>query len=72
MYFAIIVWQKQDGSYYYRKIKGWYKNYPIGFINSYGHTVILVINLDDLVYFRQKSLKTRLISKIIRVLEKIK
>lgn len=72
MYHKIIVWQKSDKTYRYKKVKGYYANYYVGFKNSYGHVVILVINLDDLVYYRQKPLKTRLINKLICILEKLK
>lgn len=38
-----VVWRRPNGSYYYRYVYGYYKNYSIGYMNQYGHEVILII-----------------------------
>ena len=66
----IIIWKKQDNSYYYRIVKGHYSNYEIGYVNSYGHQIVLII--DNLEYrVRKKPLKNRVKKKIINFIEKI-
>ena len=72
MIFKIIVWYNpKKNIYYYKKIKGYYADYYIGYENSYGHKIILII--DDLVVYTIKvPLKTCLINRLIRFLEKLK
>lgn len=68
----IIVWHKpRDDSYYYRIVNGTYANYSIGFKNSYDHEVVLII--DEVFNYQppKKSLKKKLLTRLISFLQKI-
>lgn len=39
----IVIWKRPDNSYYFREVKGYYRNYEIGFKNQYNHEVVLII-----------------------------
>lgn len=70
--YKIVVWHnpKKD-SYYYKLIKGNYVNYKVGYKNQYGHEVIVVV--EDVSFLgRKTSLKTKLINKLICLLNKLK
>lgn len=40
----IVVWKKSDDSYYYRIYRKTFLPFDVGYYNSYGHEVILIIN----------------------------
>lgn len=65
----IIVWKKKDNTYYYRKVRGSYTNYYIGYENQYGHEIICIID-----YYKEFekpiSFRKRVIRKIISLLQK--
>lgn len=66
----IIIWKKLDNTYYYRIIKGHYSDYFVGYQNSYGHEVVLII--DNLEYRIKKiPRKVRLKKQLINLIEKI-
>lgn len=71
MYSKLVIWQKPDGTIYYRKIKNLF-GYNVGYINAYNHKVIFSIDLNELFYRKKLSLRTRLINKLINWLEKKK
>lgn len=67
----LIIWFNPNKEiYYYKIVKVHYVDYFVGYENSYGHQVVLII--DDLIFQQKKkiSLKKRLIKKIIRFLDK--
>lgn len=68
----IIVWfNPHKNSYYYKMVKGTYANYEVGYTNSYNHKIIFII--DNVYVVKPKvSIKTRLIKRLIRFLERIK
>lgn len=69
-YRLIVVWlNKNKNEYYFKKIKGYYCKYDVGYVNSYNHEVILVIDISDVIY--KKPVKKRLIRRIIRLLENL-
>lgn len=70
MYSKIVVWQKPDGTIYYRKIKSLF-GYNVGYVNSYNHVVICSVDLNDLLY-KKPTLKTRIINRLIIWLERLK
>lgn len=39
-----IIWLKPNNQYYYRLVKGTYKNYYVGYKNQYDHEIILIIS----------------------------
>lgn len=68
-YKKIIIWKRQDCTYYYRIVRGMYCDYHIGYINRYGHEIVLII--ENLEYNVKKTpYKTRLKRKLINYLEK--
>lgn len=70
-YQFIVIWYKPNkNEYYFKKVKGYYEKYKVGQLNSYGHQVILVISLRDVFY--TMPLKTKLITKAISFLDRIK
>lgn len=72
MIFKIIVWYNpKKNIYYYKKVKGFYADYYVGYVNSYGHEVVLLIDNLFINTYRQ-SFKVRLINRLIRFLEKLK
>lgn len=66
----IVVWLKPDGNFYHKKVRGYYATYEVGYINSYGHKIVHVI--DNLPYkdFRI-PFKVRLKRKLINYIEKM-
>lgn len=72
-YQYIVIWyNKKKQEYYYRKVRGTYMNYEIGYINQYNHEVILVIDVNDLLYIKKPTFKTKLINRLIDLLNKFK
>lgn len=71
-YFVIVVFQKQDSTYYFKKIRSLTRHYVVGEENGYGHKVILVIDLLDLFNKKKKSLRNRVLDRLISRLEKMK
>lgn len=67
----LIIWQKKDGSIYYRTVKNGF-GYNIGSKNGYDHKIIFIINLNDLFKEYHISFKRRIINKLIGWLERIK
>ena len=66
----IVIWYKpKDNSYYYKIVRGCYCNYEVGYINRYGHVIILVIDIFKDIYYKP-SLKKRVLTKIISFLQK--
>ena len=73
MFYRIIVWKNLNAdNYYYKKIKGFYNEYYIGFKNVYNHEVIMIIDLLDFYEEGRTSFKKRFIDKIISCLSKIR
>lgn len=66
----IVVWKKPNGTYYYKMVRGYYATYEVGYVNSYDHVVVLVI--DNLPYrdFRIPY-KLRLKRKLIYFINKM-
>lgn len=71
-YYKIIVYKKKDETYYFKKIKSYCSSYDVGYENSYGHKVILVIDVLDLISHHRKSLRNRALDKLIARLERMK
>lgn len=65
----IVVWKKKDNSYYYKIVKTHYSDYYIGYVNSYGHEVVLII--DNLQYRVATNKKKRIKRKLIDLINKI-
>ena len=69
-YKLITFWlNKNDNSYYYKKVKGTYMKYEVGYINQYNHELIFVINVSDLIK-NKEPLRNRVINKLICLLYK--
>lgn len=73
----IFVWYVPSSNHYYYKVgKGNYKNYHVKDQNSYGHILVLIIDLNYFMTTRQDktfvSYKKMIINDIIRLLEKLK
>lgn len=68
--FYFIIWKRGDNTYYYRKVKGTYTNYYVGYENQYGHEVVCII--DYYKEFRKPiSFQKKAIGKIISLLQKL-
>lgn len=71
-YRYITIWfNRNKNQYYYKKVKGTYMQYEVGYVNQYNHELLLVIDVTDTLY-RQVSLKTRVINRLIDLLYKLK
>ena len=66
----IVVWVKPNGTIYHKYVSGFYTNYYIGYINSYGHEVIYIIN--DLHFkYKKPPFKIRFKRKLINYIDKM-
>lgn len=70
MYAVVVYYNPNKNSYYYRKYyhSSFDRRCEVGYKNSYGHEVILVI---DLTSNEKISLKKRVIDRLIRFLRNI-
>lgn len=67
-----VIWFNRKKDYhYYRIVKGSYKRYYIGYINQYGHEVVLIIRLKYDIYVKKTSIKKRVLKKLISFLQNI-
>lgn len=66
----LIIWKKQDNTYYHKVVKTHYADYQIGYKNSYGHEVVYIITHLE---FRIKKtpFKKKLKRKLINYIEKM-
>lgn len=55
--------------FYYKKLKGYYCEYYIGYINQFNHEVILIIDMPDVT--ENYTIKNRIINKLQNWLNKI-
>lgn len=74
MYY-VFVFKKQNNEFYY-KAKGYlyFQNHPLGYVNQYGHEIVLIIPISLISYKRKhpfKYFKRFLIKKSIRFLRKL-
>lgn len=78
MFYRIVVFHNlTKDTYYYKKLKGFYSDYYVGYINQFNHEVILIIDIFEILEKNKKlgrkpSLKTRFIDRLQSFLEKIK
>lgn len=62
-----VVWlNKNNNTYYYKKVKGTYKNYYVGYENQYNHEVIVIIKEE---YKTKVSWKKLFLQRFIIFLE---
>ena len=66
-----VIWQRPDGTIYHKFVSGFYTNYFIGYVNSYGHEVIYIINSDLYYKFRRPPFKARLKRNLIKYIDKM-
>ena len=77
----LVVWYNpQKETYYYKIVRGFfYENYDyvVGAVNSYGHTIVLIIELNEVFFKSVKpfypivSMKDKIIKKLIFFLKKL-
>lgn len=68
----IVIWKKPDNSYYYRVYKRILNPFEIGYKNSFGHEVVLIINdLDIPIRKKRHILSRKLKNKIINFIDKV-
>lgn len=69
----IIIWHNLNkDTYYYRIVKGFYRNYEVGFINQYNHQIILIIDIyKEFTQFYKMPWKKRVIKKAISFLHRL-
>ena len=65
----IIIWQKPNGELYYKFVKCYYTNYFVGYIHSYDHVVVLII--DNIDYHYKPDRKVIIKRKLINLINKI-
>lgn len=71
-YRYITIWfNRNKNQYYYKKVKGTYMQYTVGYVNQYDHELLLVIDVTDLPR-RKELLRNRLINCFINLLYKLK
>ena len=69
--YIIVVWHNlSKDTYYHKIIKGFYKNYYIGYINQYNHEIIDII---PNVYLKNYKvpLRKKVLKKLISFLQKL-
>lgn len=66
----IIVWERPNNTHYIRHVKGFYKNYYVGYMNQYNHKVLFVIRLRDYIQYDNRF-KMFLKRNILRLYKKI-
>lgn len=72
-YKFIIVWfNRNNKEYYFKKVKGTYIKYYVGYVNQYNHEVLLVIDIQDFYSNNKLPLKTKIIDRVIGLLNKLK
>lgn len=75
-YREIVIWYNPTKkTYYYKKSKGTYQNYYVGYKNQYNHEVVLLIDVyEDLIAYKKNrySVKHRLIDKLQKCLDKMR
>lgn len=71
-YRYITIWfNRNKNQYYYKKVKGTYMQYEIGYVNQYNHELLLLIDVTDLPRHRE-PLRNRIINCFINLLYKLK
>lgn len=65
--YIVVYYNPNRKEYYYKVVK--YANYDPGYENSYGHKVILTINVMDIWYPPKISIRERLLKRLISFLE---
>ncbi|MDD6224162.1 MAG: hypothetical protein PUB18_04085 [bacterium] len=69
--YKVIVWKNLNkNTYYYKIVKGTYKNYFIGYVNQYNHEVIIII---DNIYLSSYKvpIKKKVLTRAISFLQKL-
>lgn len=67
----IVIWKKNDNTYYYRVYKHLFLHFDVGYHNSYGHEVIFIINDLEIPYKYKRFSKAKIKKRIINLIEKI-
>lgn len=65
----IVIWLKPNGVYYYKLTNYGFK-YHVGYVNSYGHQVVLLLDVFHEFIYREKFSKM-VLKKFISFLQKI-
>ena len=66
----LVIWVKPNGEIYHKYVSGMYADYHVGYINSYDHQIIYII--DNLYYrFERPPFKNRLKRKLINYIDKM-
>lgn len=63
----VVYYNRKKDEYYYKVVK--YVDYEVGHKNSYGHEVILIIDVMDVWYPPKVSIQERLLKRLISFLE---
>lgn len=67
----LVIWKRrQDNSYYWKLVRGFYSSYYIGYINQYNHEIVLTIDLNKEILHRP-TIQKRVVSKLISLLHKL-
>ena len=66
---VIVVWRKPDNTYYYRIINRNH-DHRVGYMNGYGHEIVLIIDIFD-SFFHKEKLKKVVIRKLISFLHRL-
>lgn len=72
---VLVVWlNKNNRKYYYKISKQTYVSYQVGYINQYGHEVVLIVPINEFIKDEQSHInyKNILINKCICFLENMK
>ena len=65
--YIVVYYNPNRKEYYYKVVK--YANYEPGYKNSYGHKVILTINVMDIWYPPKISIRKKVLTKLISFLQ---
>lgn len=70
----IIIWYNPNkDTFYYKIVRGIYYesyNYEIGSVNSYGHIIKFIIPLNDVIDFKQRTIKQQFYFRLYSFLKK--
>ena len=70
--YNILVYKKRDNTYYARKYRHVFPPHELGYINSYGHEVVLIINdLQEIRVFSRPRLNRKIKSRLINIINKM-
>ena len=71
-FYQIVIWYKpKTRVYYHRLIRGFRGRYEVGYINSYGHEVVDVIDIEFYIEKPRKLYQKKLLNNLRCLIDKL-